>query len=476
MPPVPMAPRQWVDRLHKQLGARQADVDLWCRYVNGDHDDPPVESTASVAFRRLLDLSKTNLTGLIVAATAARMEVQGFRFGDDPAADRDAWEIWQASNFDMESDLLIHDALKSGRGFLLVEPPTADDFPRLYAESARQVIVAYASGNRRERLAALKVWQDEWTGEVHANLFLPDRVFKLRTDAKPAGSSLYTPRWEPRDDREESVSNPLGVVPVFEITNRPGLVVGEARSEIADVLSDQDRANQIALNMLIAMEYGAFPQKWATGLELPRDPTTGAAVDTFEASIKRMWVTPSIDARFGAITPTDIKPYIDLYEATVKHMASVSETPASYLLGHLVNLSAEALAAAEAALVHKVRRKARHFEQPFEDAMRLCFASIGDPRGKTTAAETIWADPEIKSAGQVADAALKLVGGPVITAQTAQEMFLGMSATQRERDAAWRQEADALGNFNRLLDEQAAAFEAEEAAEEPAEQAPPSGP
>ena len=43
---------------------------------------------------------------------------------------------------------------------------------------------------------------------------------------------------------------------------------------------------------------------------------------------------------------------------------------------------------------------------------------------------------------QDADAAVKLTQGdnPVITPQTAQEKWLGMSQTERDRDASWRLE------------------------------------
>jgi hypothetical protein len=50
---------------------------------------------------------------------------------------------------------------------------------------------------------------------------------------------------------------------------------------------------------------------------------------------------------------------------------------------------------------------------------------------------------ETRSMAQAADAAVKLTTGdnPVITPQTAQEKWLGMSQTERDRDAEWRKQS-----------------------------------
>lgn len=451
--PQPFTPQWWVARLYKQLQARQSEIDLYQRYADGHHDSPSVEAKASRAFRRILGLSTTNLTGLIVEATAERLGVQGFRFGESPDADADAERIWQANDFDSESELAITAALTVGRSFVLVEPPHGDEVPRLYAEDASQMIVAYAPGRRSQRLAALKVWTDEWSADLFATLYLPGSLHKFRADPPRNGVAGYSPQWEWRVPDVFGEANPLREVPVFELQNRPSLKVGAARSEIADVLSDQDRANHIALNTLIAAEYGAFRQKWVTGIEVPRDENDNP-IEPFDVAVNRILLAENEGARFGDFNATDLKPYIDLYESTVRHMAAVTRTPASYMLGHMANLSAEALAAAEAGLVKKVQRRRRHFEQPFEAAMRLAFKSMGDPRGDEMSAQVVWEDAEIRSHAQAADAAQKLVQGGIIAPQTAQEKYLGMDETARRRDQEWRDQNDVLGQFGLSLEQQ----------------------
>ena len=451
---APMTPEWWVSRLYAELMARQPDIDFYTRYVDGDHDAPTLEERASQAFRRIAGLSQTNLAGLIVEATAERLEVQGFRFGDESTADEDANRIWQGSDFDAQSELLMGAALTVGRSYVLVEP--GSPFPRLYAEDASQMIVAYESGRRDLRRAALKVWVDEWTGDRHATLYLPASLHKYRAPAEIPGVKVAVPRWELRDPDVDGERNPLGTVPVFELRNRPRLD-GSVRSEVHDVIGDQDACNHIALNGLIAAEYGAFRQKWATGLEVPRDPVTNEPIEPFNVAVNRILINESDEpgARFGDFNATDLAPYITMYESRVKHMAAVSQTPVS-TFGIVPNVAAEALALSITGLVNKVRRRAKHFEQPYEDAIRLAFRAMGDPRADAVGAETIWKNPEIQSLSQLADAAQKLTGGPVITPQTAQEMILGMTEPQRARDEAWRGENDVLGQFTRDLEAQAA--------------------
>lgn len=454
MPAGGATPLWWVERLYAELQKRRPDIDAAQRYADGDHPTPMLDPRASDAFRRITGLSPTNHTGLIIGHTAARMAVQGFRFGDDPAADEDAWRIWQDSDFDAESEMLITAALTAGRSFVMVEPAgSPDENPRLYAEDAAQMIVAYASGSRRERLAALKVFVDEWTGDKLATLILPNTVHKFRAPSKGETLNVATPPdWRLRDTDVELERNPLGTVPVFELRNRPR-IDGTVRSEIADVTSDQDACNHIALNTLIALEYGAFRQKWATGLEVPKDEQ-GRPIEPVNVSLQRLLVADQPEARFGDFNATDIRPYIELYEQRVRHMAAVTATPISVLLGAAENVAADALALTISGHVNKVRNRAKHYEQALEQAIRCAFLAIGDPRATASYAETIWIDPEIHSWAQIGDMAPKLISSGAVTPQTFQEKYLGFSEMERRRDDAWRNQNNSLGQLAAVLNAQ----------------------
>lgn len=446
---TPGSPEWWVDRLYRELMDRQPDMQLYRDLVDDVHE-PANTAEKSQKFAMMAGLATTNLTGLVIEATAERMEVEGFRFGDDPDGDKDAWRIWQESDFDAGSGEAITHALVYGRCPISVDP-TANG-PRLLVEDPRQVIVAYSSDGRRERLAALKVFTDEWTGKRFATLYLPGAILRYVDDgANPLVASQ--PIWRPRQvTGTPAVSpNPLGEVPFFELRNRP---LGRTRSEIANLVIPQKRLNQAVYNTDAVAEYGAFRQKWATNIEVPRNPETGEPIAPYESSVTKLFVAEG-DAKFGDFGATDLSGYLKLGQDIAAHMARVSRVPVTYFLTDVANLSADALALLVSGLVKKCERRVKGYEPAFEGAMRLAFKSLGDQRAYQMDAETKWASMETRSVAQDADAAVKLTQGdnPVITPQTAQEKYLGMSQTERDRDAAWRLENGAAVDLAAILAE-----------------------
>lgn len=447
--PEPGSPLWWVGRLFNELESRQPAMQLHRDLVDDEHSQA-VTAETSRRFAQLAGLSTTNLTGLVVEATAERMEVEGFRFGSDPDADSDAWYIWQRSDFDAGAGEAITHALVYGRCPISVDPNGGE--PLLLCEDPRQVVVAYSSDGRRERRAALKVFADEWTGVRFATLYLPDAVYRFQDDAPTSSVSAPRPVWLPRRVTGQPVvtGNPLGEVPFFELRNRP---LGRTRSEVANLVIPQRRLNQAIFNMDAVAEYGAFRQKWATGIEVPRDPQTGAPVAPYEAHVAKLFVADGVDAKFGDFSPTDLSGYLRLAQEIASHIARISRVPVTYFLTDVSNLSADALALLVSGLVRKCQRRVLGYEPALEGAMRLAFRSIGDPRGDAVAAEVRWASMETRSVAQDADAAVKLTQGenPVITPETAQERYLGMSQTERDRDAAWRSEGRASADLDAVL-------------------------
>lgn len=445
------SPKWWLRRLDEERTRRAEVYDAYRELVADVH--PDVESAeTSEKFRRMAGLSTTNLMGLAAEATAERMSVEGIRIGDEPEADKDAWKIWKDSDFDAGSDEAIAAALICERSFVSVAPPVDGKSPRLSYEDPAQVVLAYSPEG--ERIAALKVFGDEWTGDTFGTLYTPQYVVRMQRKgddgmANPLDPYRWLARQMPRGG-EAVTRNPLGEVPFFELQNRP---LGEIRSELAPLVLPQRLLNQTMFNIQAIAEYGAFRQKWATGIEVPRNPETGQPIAPYEAHITKLMVAEGPDAKFGDFNATDLKPHLDLAREIAGHMARISRLPATYFLTEVSNVGAETLALIVGGLVAKCRRRVKGYEPGIEGAMRLAFKAMGDPRAEERI-EVKWAEMETRSMSQAADAAVKLTAGenPVITPQTAQEKWLGMSQTERDRDAAWRLEngagADLAAIFN----------------------------
>lgn len=412
-------PPWWLARLEVALRSRLPLIDRCDAYYRGDHPLAFASTKFRGAFGSLFGAFADNWTQIVVDALDERLNVEGFRFGSDTGADTAAWDIWQRNQLDADSSVAHTEALVKGSASVLVWPGP-DGRPEITVEDPSQVLVAYEPGSRR-RVAALKVWRDD-DGYDLATLYLPNAVYKYRSRTRNESSLILIgsspTRWVARDVPDESwpIVNPLGEVPVVELVNRRRLL-GAGISEIVNIIPIQDAANKVLTDALVASEFGAFRQRWAIGLDIPTDPTTGAAIEPFKAALDRLWLAnpphnkagePLGEVKFGEFGQTDLSPYVELIDLLVQHMASLSRTPPHYF--HLRGdfPSGESIRAAEAGLVAKARRTMRAFGESWEAVLRLAFAVAGDAgRAGLTRVETIWRDPEVKSESELVDSLVK---------------------------------------------------------------------
>jgi hypothetical protein len=409
---APQTPAAWLVYLEQKLVAQQREIQLFEDYYEGRHRLSFATLKFRQAFGQLFKAFADNWCEIVVDAPVERLFVEGFRFGSDQPADQDAWEIWQANGLDAESVMAHTEAVKDGRAYLIVGPGEGDEAPRITVEHASQVVIAHESGNRRRRLAALKKWRDE-DGYEYATLYLPDRIYKFRTKeaAKMPPIDGMSRNWIARPG-DSGGANPVGeVVPVIPLYNNP-TILGGGRSDLIPAIPLQDAIDKEVADMLVASEFGAYIQRWATGIEVETD-SQGNPDSRMEmkASITRLLVSEDKDAKFGQFQATDLSNYVNAIAMLLQHLAAQTRTPPHYLLGQIVNVSGDALKAAETGLVAKVKRKQIDFSDSWEEAIRLALA-VANKKQPTDAlsAETIWRDPEYRSEGEQVDAAIKLRG------------------------------------------------------------------
>lgn len=430
---VPMSPLWWVSKLHHELQEQQAVAVFFDEYYRGDHPLPWLAPQARTEFRRILQMTRSNYMGLVCDATAERLQVEGFRLGSDSIeGDKDTWRIWQANNLDSDSDQGILEALIAGTSYLLVAPnPTDESTPLMWVEHPSQAILAFEPGsNRRVRKAGLKVWEDEWTGELHSSLWVDGYLHKFKAQRRK-GQDIKSLVWEQRSAGKEQwpVRNPLGVVPLIELPNNPRLLTGGV-SELADVTDPQDRVNKTIADRLITQDYGAFPQKWASAW--PDEDEKGNPTPPIDVGRNRMVTTDVKEARFGQWDAAPLDPYSAAKREDVKDIASRTRTPAQYLLGEMSNVNGETLKASESGLISKVRQRQRTFAEGFEAAVRLARKAAGLPDAGGESLETIWRDPEFRTEGERTDSVVKKFGAGLIPLRQARE-DLGYSSTAIDR-------------------------------------------
>jgi hypothetical protein len=414
---TPGTPEWWLDRLSRQLDDRTKLFKLYDDYYEGNHPLAFATSKYSEAFGDLFASFSDNWTAMVVQAKAERLRVEGIRIGDDTESDKDAWRIWQANELDSDSALNTTETLINGYGYMLVwagADALDEDTPAITVEDPRQVTVAYVPGSRRKRAAALKRWEDEEGYEL-ANLYLPGGLYKFRSMSK-ASSALVMPadwygmsRWAPREIPGEPwpLPNPIGEVPIVEFQNDPRVRTGGV-SEIRHVIPIQDGINKLTADMFIAAEFSAFRQRWATGIEIPVDPSTGKPIEAFKAAVDRIWASANDNTSFGEFSETNLQNYVKAIELLVQHVAAQTSTPRHYLFQSGQSPSGDAIKSAETGLVAKVLKKQLHLGERYEEVIRLAFRFLGDPRGNVRDSSLIWGDPESRTEGELVDALVKM--------------------------------------------------------------------
>jgi hypothetical protein len=365
-------------------------------YYDGDEPIRALLDTEErQTFRTFLRESGANWCELIVNAVAERLQVTGFRF--DGGGDDLAWQVWQASQMDADAELVQTDALVTSSGFVLVQPD--DDNPTgvsISPESPMEATVLYEPGNRRRRIAGYKRFVTD-RGQIMEVLITPESVAT----------------WYPTSTVPLVEPNDAGLVGMIELVPQPR-TSGPPRSELTPALPIQDRINTTIFNRMVATDYGAFRQIWATGVKLAKEVIKDQGgevtklVRPYDVGANRLLANENPEGRFGSFPESTLGGYLSAVEQDVNQLAAITQTPPHYLLGQMVNLSADAIKAAEAGLVAKVRRRSLHIGEGWEEVMRTALRVIGSPAADDVSAEVRWADFETRSEAQRVDALVKM--------------------------------------------------------------------
>lgn len=417
------SPAWWLAKLEPKLTERQLRMKRWDRYYTGDHPIPIVREKLRQDFLRMLQLSRSNFCEVVIDAVEERLDIEGFRVSSEAEADRRAWDIWQANNLDAASQMAHVEALVKSVCPISVWKADGDEYPTIAVEDPTETIVAVDKATGK-RLAAVKIFKDEWTDGHHGSVWLPDGIYTFTR--KEAG--------RPWDESDEVNPNPLGVVPVVELRNRPR-VSGTATSDLEPVIPSQDRINKLIFDLMLTSEVASFRQRWATGLDIPVDEETNQPKEPFKTAIDRLWIAENPEAKFGDFDATDLRPLIEAIEQAVLHIAVQTRTPRHYLIEQGQSPSGDAIKSAETGLVKKVTRKQRFFGEAWEEVMRLARRFDGAP-DEALNAEVVWADPESRTEAELADAAVKRKSLGVPERQLWED--LGYSQTQIARFSTMR--------------------------------------
>ena len=402
------------------------------RYLRGTQVFSWIPASPTTEVRRIANLARVNMLGLVVNSVVQSMYVDGYR-ARKAEDNSPVWDLWQRNRMDARQIGVHRAGLAYGAAYVTVLP--GDPVAVIRGVSPRKMTCLYGEDD-------WPMWALEQRGTAATGT---DTLYCLYDDEMRYWVSIKNSS-TPQYVSEER--HGLGVVPVVRFRSVDDLD-DDVTGEIEDLIPLQDQIDVTTFGLLVAQHYGAFRQRyilgWLAETEAEALKTSAAKLWTFEQTKDEMQV--------GEFAQTDLKGYLDSREATIRHLASVSQTPAHELVGQLVNLSAEALAAAEASKRRKVAERETMFGEAWEQVLELGGRIAGyevDPQ-----AEVRWRDTEARALAATVDALGKMAQMLQIPPQELWERVPGVSTQDVERWKSAAAQGDSFAQLASLLDKQA---------------------
>lgn len=417
------------------------------RYYDGDHDLAFATEKFQNAFGTLFREFALNLCPVICDALRDKLRVTGFSVeqeggdkrqetGDGEAGgelssnsgnsvdsvNSTTRSIWQANRMATRAGEVHKAALKNGDAYAIVWPNARGE-AIIYPNKSTNVSVVYDEDNPGLISWAAKYWQTA-DKRIRLNLFYPDRIERYvspKSNVQSLGSGVEgrasidfsTLDFGPWTlDGSSVVPNPYGIVPIFHFANNSDIGM-PGRSELDSAIPVQDGLNKSVLDMLVAMEFSAYRQRWAAGIEYEID-SNGKVVAPFQGGLDQLWITENANAKFGDFEDAHLEQFLKVKDSFRVDIASVTGTPLHYLMQNVDGFpSGESLRKSETRFVAKVRDRQESFGQVWADLM--AFALMVEGQGRELRLLTQWEDPSPMSEREMLENILlkKQIGLPV---------------------------------------------------------------
>jgi hypothetical protein len=366
-------------------------------YYLGDHRLAYSTERFRTEFGRRLKEYSDNLCSAVIDSLVDRLQLTGFRVADDDGLSSHAWDVWQRNRMDLGSSDVHREALLKGDGYVIVWPDPVTGEATMWPQDAEQVAVFYDSDVGGRIVLAAKLWaadDDRW----RLNLYYPDRIEKWASRASAKRFMWSSNSWKNfamladlvtgvGEAPLDVVANPYGQVPVFHWPNRRIHRCGVG--ELLDVIPLQDALNKAGADLLVAMEFSSFRQRWVTGID-----TTGieaGEAPPFKSGADTIFATENAEARFGQFEASDLSQFLAVQESLRSEIARVSGTPLHYLFITRGDFpSGEAMKSAEARFTRKIQDRQVAFGNEWEDAIAFALRVEGEEQVVAADVDALW--------------------------------------------------------------------------------------
>lgn len=440
----PGTPEWALEKCLNAMRRDRDDLERYDDYLAGNHDDVYIPDETDAEFQLLAQRAVLNLIPLVINSVTQVCYVESIRHGDDSGSSDSEenlaeippeMEVWQHNRMNARQLPLVRTLAAHGVVYTVVRKDERTGRARLEAYSGlRATAIFNDPANDLDPIWGLVIKDGNQTAIELAYLYSETHVYEV-SQTKGGKYSISEGR------RHGNSSCPV---------SRSALSLdleGNSTGMIEILIEPQNQVNQSSFDVLALQSYNSFATRYISGMSSPvrrwsqleidqswpkpspedpdyeqkynewlaaekpsaGDPVLDAQGQEIPLPLrvnhKRIVVADDSDTKIGQLDATDVRPLLAGLADRVKYFFSISQTPASYGVGEMANLSAEALNAAEIA---KTRRDdyikmvlAETYERNFNLAMEL----EGHPgRGNDESMEIVWRDTDPHSIGMIADA------------------------------------------------------------------------
>ena len=420
-----------MDSMWRMRAAEMPTLDNFHAYWRGEQELPAcIPNGVPTEVRNMAKMSRINVCRLVISVPAQSLFVDGYR-AEGESDNLEQWQAWRANRKNAGQSATWRATFAYGASYDLVLK--GDPYPVIRGLSPRHMTVAYGDDPN------WPVYALEETEQLGAEWKLYDetRVYTLTEGKNSDGERVATLV-------QDGVSeHGMGVCPVVRSRSLPDLD-GGSTSELHDIIPLQDQLDFTTFDMLVAQHYAAFRQRYVIGWTTDDENTKA------KGAASRLWTFDSDgdpDAvKVGEFEQTDLSGYLKSREATFEHLGVLSQVPPHNLVGQMVNLSAEALVAAESSSRRKINELETSLGESTEQLFELISIGMGiDP---PESPEVRWRDTEARSFAATVDALGKLSS---LLAVPPRALWERIPDVTEEELARWTSIAEQGGELDMLL-------------------------
>jgi hypothetical protein len=429
-----LTPEQWLARLTARAEHQRRSALLWWQYMNLEQDLVYVARIIAEQDNRFPALLLP-WSDLVIESVIERLRLESFLSGELPVDE--LVKSWNDNDLAVASDEAHKASSVAGLHFLMVGPDGPGGSPMVTTEYCDQVAVEL-DPRTRQPLVGMKQWTEDLDGhgQKHAALYIPE--VPTLTDRRPGRCRVFElddqgklEEVEPLGDWSRVIAEDpsLPSVPFVPMLTNP--TRGYGTSDLLQLKPTLDGANQIATNMMAAVEHHAVGRKWVVGAT-QKDfvDENDKPIPLWKIAMGDVWAIPHAandkrgestpETKVGQFPASDLRNFHESLKTLAQVAASKYGLPPLYM-GYASDnpASAEAIQFSLERLVLRAEKRQLWYGGAWERAGRIQWAILGKDPAEISGMESKWRNAATPTMASKMDAAVKGVGGGVIDAEQA---------------------------------------------------------